>query len=77
MSVISLRLPESLHTTVKKLSKKEHISINQFIATALAEKISALVTVDYLGMRAKRGLRQKFEHVLAKVRDRVPYEGDR
>ena len=44
MSTVSIRLPDSLHETVSKLSKKGHVSINQFVTTALAEKISALIT---------------------------------
>ena len=60
MSTISLRLPNSLHKHVKDLAKKENISINQFIATALAEKMSALLTDEYLVERAKRGSRRKF-----------------
>ena len=77
MSTISLRLPNSLHKHVKDLAKKENISINQFIATALAEKMSALVTDEYLVERAKRGTRRKFERALAKVRDVEPIEEDK
>ena len=61
MSTISLRLSQSLHRRVRDLAKQDEISINQFIATALAEKMSALMTSDYLGERAKRGRRGKFE----------------
>ncbi len=46
MSTLSLRIPESLHKRVKELSKKDKISINQFVASALAEKISSLDTLD-------------------------------
>lgn len=38
-----------------------YISINQFIATAVAEKMSALLSVDYLKERATRGERAVFE----------------
>ncbi len=55
MSTISLRLPESLHRSVRELARKEDVSINQLITTALAEKLSALMTVEYLAERAKRG----------------------
>ena len=48
MSTISLRLPNFLHKEVKGIAKEEGISINQFIATALAEKMSALRTQEYL-----------------------------
>lgn len=69
MSAISLRLPASLHRQVRELAKKEGISINQFISTALAEKISALMTTEYLEERAKRGDRRKYDKVLAKVKE--------
>jgi hypothetical protein len=38
MSTLSLRLPNSLHEKIRQLSKQEGISINQFIASAAAEK---------------------------------------
>jgi len=77
MSTISLRLPESLHDTARKVAGDEHISINQFITIALAEKISALLTGEYLGGRAKRGNRKSFEKVMSKVHDTEPPERDR
>jgi len=55
MSSLSLRLPDSLHRHIKELSEKEGVSINQFISTAVAEKISALSTQNYLEERAKNG----------------------
>ena len=76
MSTISLRLPESLHKKVRELAKAEDVSINQLITTALAEKISALMTVEYLRERAARGDREKFERAMSKVRDTEPDEGD-
>ena len=77
MSSISLRLPDSLHETVRELAKKDHVSINQFVTTALAEKISALITGEYLESRAKRGSRKKFEKAMSKVADVEPDEFDR
>ncbi|TAN41225.1 MAG: ribbon-helix-helix protein, CopG family [Nitrospirae bacterium] len=77
MSTVSIRLPDSLHDTVRELSKKEHVSINQLITTALAEKISALMTEDYLAKRAKRGKRSKFEKAMSKVADIEPESRDR
>ena len=41
MSTLSLRLPDSLHEKVRELAAQDGISINQFIATAMAEKMSA------------------------------------
>lgn len=77
MSNLSLRLPESLYKQVKELAKKEGVSINQFVTTALAEKLSALMTQDYLEARARRGDRGVFERVLEKVPDAEPEKRDR
>lgn len=76
MSTISLRIPESLHKSVREMAKKENVSINQIITTALAEKLSALMTVEYLDERAKRGDRAKFERAMSKVKDAKPDSED-
>jgi hypothetical protein len=76
MSSLSLRLPDSLHKGVRELASREGISINQFIATAVAEKMAALMTEDYLGERARRGSRAKYEAALAQVPDAEPAEYD-
>ena len=77
MSTISLRLPDSLHDKVRELAEKENISINQLVTLALAEKISALMTEEYLGNRAKRGSKKKFKMAMAKVPDTPAEERDR
>ena len=77
MSTISLRLPASLHRRVRELAKQEDVSINQFITTALAEKLAALMTTEYLAERAQRGNQRKFERVLKKVRAVAPEEADK
>ncbi|HEX6749715.1 MAG TPA: toxin-antitoxin system HicB family antitoxin [Longimicrobium sp.] len=77
MSTLSLRLPESLHRRVRELAAQEGISINQFIATAVAEKMAALMTEDYLRERARRGSRAKYDAALAQVPAAEPEEYDR
>lgn len=76
MTALSLRLPHSLHQKVSELAEREGISINQLISSAVAEKMSALMTEDYLATRAARGSRRKFEAVLAKVADVPPEPND-
>ncbi len=76
MSNISLRLPNSIHSRVKELAKIDGVSINQFIAVALTEKISVMNAADYLEERAKKGKKNKFDNVLKKVSDRAPEEFD-
>ncbi len=77
MSTVSLRLPSSLHKGVKQLAEREGVSMNQIIATAVAEKLSALMTEDYLAERAARGSRERFEAVLRKVPKLAPEPRDR
>ena len=76
MSAMSLRLPESLHRASKELAKREGISVNQLVVTALAEKLAALMTEEYLE-RAKRGTRNKFLAAMAQVPDVEPEPEDR
>ncbi len=66
-----------MHKKVREIAKKDNVSINQFINSALAEKIAAFLTEEYLEERAKRGSREKFERVLSKVPDVQPEEYDR
>jgi hypothetical protein len=77
MSTISLRLPDSLHESARKLAQRENVSINQLITLALAEKLSALLTEDYLKERAQRGSREDFEAAMAKVAATEPDERNR
>lgn len=48
MSLVSVHIPESLQSAVRELAERDHISIDQFISLAIAEKVSALMTEDYL-----------------------------
>jgi len=76
MSALSLRLPESIHRHIKDIARKEGVSINQFISSAVSEKISALMTEDYLKQRAKKAKKEDFRKILAKVPSRKPMIGD-
>jgi len=76
MGRLSLRLPESLHQQVRELAEREGVSINQFVTAAVAEKLSALMTEEYLAARAKRADRKRFEAVMSKVKDQPPMPGD-
>ena len=76
MSALSLRLPDSIHRHIKEVAKKEGVSINQFISSAVSEKISALMTEDYLKTRANRVKKEDFRKILAKVPSRKPLAGD-
>ena len=85
MSIVKVQIPYSLHKSLSDLADRDGISIDRFISTAIAEKLSALMTENYLGERAKRGnspserLRQRtqYETILAKVPDVKPEAYDR
>jgi uncharacterized protein (DUF1778 family) len=76
MSALSLRLPDSIHRHIKEIAQKEGVSINQFIASAVAEKVSAIATEEYLQVRAQRADKAAFESILANVAKRQPLPGD-
>ena len=77
MSVLSLRLPASMHEQLRELAQQEGVSINQFITLAVAEKMATIDTKNYLQKRAKRGSREKLLAVLAKAPDVEPAEVDK
>jgi predicted transcriptional regulator len=76
MSHLNIQLPDSLYKNLQILAEQEGISVDQFIMTAVAEKIAALTTDTYLEELAKRGSRDKYEAVLAKVPDVEPESYD-
>ena len=76
MSTLSLRLPDSIHRHIKNIAKREGVSINQFISTAVSEKISAILTEEYLRSRAERAKPDALKTILDKVPDREPLAGD-
>lgn len=76
MSALSLRLPNSVHRHIKEIASQEGVSINQFISSAVSEKISAITTETYLAQRADRAKRQEFKNILHAVPDRTPLPGD-
>src|SRR6266478_8658704 len=77
MSIVQVHLPDSLQQQLRALAERDGISIDQFIATAVAEKMAALMTEAYLEERAKSGSRAKYEAALAQVLDVEPEPYDR
>lgn len=76
MSALNLRLPNSIHRHIKEIAQKEGVSINQFILSAVAEKISAIMTEDYLHKRANRANRAELKTILDHFPHRKPLPGD-
>ncbi|MCL1475524.1 toxin-antitoxin system HicB family antitoxin [Argonema antarcticum] len=77
MSTLNVNIPDSIYKSLQEIAQQDNISIEQFIATAIAEKISVLMNESYLQERANRGSREKYESVLAKVSDIEPEDYDK
>ena len=77
MSKLTIQLPDSLRRSIEALAQQEGYSVEQFLASAAAEKMAALCTLEYLRREAAGGRREDFERFLAAVPDRQPIETDR
>ena len=64
MSALTIRLPNSVHQKVKELAARDEVSINQFIASAVSEKMASVLTLDYLKAEAAKGQRGDFDAYL-------------
>ena len=76
MSTLSIRIPDSLHRAVRELADDDNVSINQFIAFAVTEKVASLRTVDYLRQRASQAKLADFDRLLSMVPDSAPDSAD-
>lgn len=76
MSNYPLRLPESLMDDARDMARRQGVSINQFLATLIAERIGELKALNHVRARILRADLDAARAVLALVPDREPMEGD-
>jgi predicted transcriptional regulator len=76
MTAMTLRLPTSVHQKIKELAERDAISVNQFIASAAAEKMASVMTLEYLKTQAAQGRRSDFTDYLSRVPDAPASAGD-
>ncbi len=76
MSNYPLRLPEALMDDARGMAKAQGVSINQFLATVIAERVGELKALNHVRSRIARADLTKARAVLALVPDRPPLEGD-
>ena len=76
MTKLSVRLPNSVHQKVRELAERDEISVNQFIAAAVSEKMASVMTLDYLKQEAAKGNRSDFDRFLNLVPNHPPVAGD-
>ena len=76
MTALTIRLPTSVRLKIKELAVRDGISVNQFIASAAAEKMASVLTLDYPRAEAAQGRRETYLAVLDAVPDAPPLSGD-
>lgn len=76
METLNLKLSDSLHNELCTLAKREKITVNQLIASAIGEKLSALDTEEFFKKRSAGASHDKFLEALNKVPDSKPLSGD-
>jgi hypothetical protein len=73
----ALRLPASLKKAVEQVAREDGTTINQFIVTAVAEKLSAMKTAEYFAPRGERGDIDDALRFLARQGGQLPDGDDR
>lgn len=76
VATFPLRLPRSLKAAVMRIAKEEGTSVNQFVVTAVAEKLSALETASFFEERRKRADFKAFRRILNRQGGEPPRPGD-
>jgi hypothetical protein len=76
LSAITITVPDSIYNKVKELAERDQSSVEQFAVLALAEKMSSIVTTDYLEKRANRAKPGRLRELLEKAPAVMPQEGD-
>lgn len=75
-STYPLRLPRSIKAAVEKISRTEGTSINQFVATAVAEKLAAMDAVAFFAERRERADLRAFDALMKRKGGQPPRTGD-
>jgi len=76
MTALTIRLPNAVRQKVKELAQGDDISVNQFIASAVSEKMASVITLDYLKAEAVKGTRRDFDHFLGLIPSASVMVGD-
>ncbi|MBY6240439.1 toxin-antitoxin system HicB family antitoxin [Methylosinus sp. Sm6] len=72
-----LKLPTSLKKEAARLAKQDGVSLNQWIATAVAQKIGVVeTTAEFLKRRAGNASGSGLSEILRHAPDRAPDPGD-
>lgn len=75
-STYPLRLPRSVKAEVERRAKQDGISINQFVATAVAEKLAAMGTAEFFAERRERADFGAFDQLMRRKGGEPPAPDD-
>lgn len=76
-STYPLRLPRSLKQEVERRAREDGVSINQFVATAVAEKLAAMNTAQFFAERRARADFKAFDRLMRRKGGEPPRDGDK
>ncbi len=72
-----LKLPNSIKAAATRLAKEDGVSLNQWIASAVAQKVGAVETAaDFFRQRAGNARPEDLHAFLAQASNRTPDPGD-
>lgn len=75
-STYPLRLPRSVKAEVERRAKSDGTSVNQFVATAVAEKLAVMTTADFFTARREQADFAAFDRIMNRQGGAVPIAGD-
>ena len=75
-STYPLRLPTSIKAEVVRRAKAEGTSFNQFVATAVAEKLAAMNTAAFFAERRDRADFDAFDRLMQRQGGQPPHPDD-
>jgi hypothetical protein len=75
-STYPLRLPRSVKAEVERRARTEGISVNQFVATAVAEKLAAMGTAEFFAERRARADFRAFDRLMRRKGGKPPRPDD-
>ena len=75
-STYPLRLPLSVKTEVERRARADGISVNQFVATAVAEKLAAMNTAAFFAERRDSADFAAFDRIMRRAGGEPPRPDD-
>ena len=76
MSALTIQLPDSVLAAMSGLAQRQGVTVDNLVATAAAEKMSAMLGIDFLNERAAQASPEAFKRIMAKAPNGPTDPGD-